>query len=114
MALTQPQQELIASALRTKISKPCPSCGEPNKRQLMPHLAIVKMYDGGTDLTPTKNAFLNFARSQAPRVLPTSPVSAFPAGISCCTNCGFVELYNLHVLGIASELGLPDAGVPIG
>jgi predicted nucleic-acid-binding Zn-ribbon protein len=31
-----------------------------------------------------------------------------------CTNCGYMEFYNVHVLGIAGALGVPNPGVPIG
>jgi hypothetical protein len=41
-----------------------------------------------------------------------------PKGMPCiavvCGNCGYTEFYNVHALGVASLLGVPNPGVPIG
>jgi len=36
-----------------------------------------------------------------------------PCVVTVCQNCGFVEHYNIHVLGLAEALDMPPAGSPL-
>ena len=120
------QLAVIAKALGAKVKMPCPSCTQPNKRQLMPDVLLLSFRpqeDPAVERWRTYNEAASGSMraamaAQPPRMLPGTPTGpvqfSLPCVVTTCMNCGYTEMYNVHVLGIGRELGLPDPGVPLG
>src|SRR5690349_20353113 len=108
MAFTAQQMQGVSRILGEKIKNGCPSCGEMNRRSLVPELYVLSSYVrpplglffgdlttvtlGPKPLGPIGNVALG------PQV---QPQSSAPCVMTVCTNCRFTELYNIHVLALA-------------
>ena len=120
MPFNTDQLAIIATALGGKVKMPCPSCSQPNKRQLMPDMLLLSFRPDPNPIaqwgTPSWVGPAS-GRMNVPMMpgIPTGPVQfALPCVVTVCMNCGYTEMYNVHVLGIGKELGVPDPGVPLG
>ena len=113
MSFSQDQEQAVIKALGEKLAKNCPACDKA-QRQLMPDLIIftlqsspprgtVRVGPGGRTTTITM---------PHPGTVSMSP--SLPCIVVICGNCGFTEFYNVHRLGVAAALNVPDPGVPIG
>lgn len=96
MPFSEQQIEEVRKVLLPKIIKPCPSCGQINKRNVVPELWLVAGFD------------LKKKHGQP-------PIADFfmPCVIILCSNCGYIEQYNVHVLGLAQVLDVPPANEPM-
>jgi hypothetical protein len=65
----------------------CPVCKSEDTLTLVPGIAYIKLYVSESTVS-----------GLAPHVL------------FSCTVCGFTQFHNIHVLGIAEELGFPGGG----
>jgi len=104
MAFTSEQQQKITDKLGVKIAQPCPGCGQ-NMRRLIPEL--VSLTTSPTPVQIPLNA-LYWGRGKMPP--PPFQPSFLPCIVVLCMNCGFTELYNVHILGVADVLGIPPPG----
>lgn len=90
MPLTKEQQDLAIKTANAKAKKlRCVACGQ-NDWNLLGHLVYL------------------------PVGPPTLPAGFSPCIMVTCKVCGNTLFFNVHVLGIAKELGVPPPGVPIG
>jgi hypothetical protein len=118
MPFTPEQMQGVARILGEKIKNGCPSCGQMNRRSLIPDLYVLSSYVRAPgsfflgDLTPVTVGHLPLgtignAMSNVPQVQST------PCVMTVCSNCGFTELYNIHVLALAQLLNVPAPGTPL-
>jgi hypothetical protein len=110
MAFTPQQVGQILRVLGLKVTQPCPSCAQIQKRQIVSELFLLTAIR--TPATAPVTALSTLAAMGAPTNIPAAPQS-LPCISTICTNCGFTELYNVHVLGLAAALGVPPPGAPI-
>lgn len=96
MPFTAIQQQKIISALDSKVTLACASCGQ-SRRQLIPDLLPIHLQG---DSIKGLEAF-----RLGPITLPSIAV--------VCGNCGRTEIYNVHALGVAADLGIPPPGSPV-
>ncbi len=117
----------VARILGEKIKNPCPSCGEMNRRSLIPDLYVLSSYVrpsigafygdlypvtlGPIPPPPKPSGTIGAAMGPVPPQV--TPQSSAPCVMTVCTNCGFTELYNIHVLALAELLNVPAPGTPL-
>lgn len=116
MSFTPQQQQQVIAVLDAKVRGPCPYCGVRN-RQLQPDLVLFQAQELVAISIPVPHyqsipTFFGYAP-------PNSSIQLMPRGVyPCiaviCLNCGRMEFYNVHVLGVGQILGVPAAGEPIG
>ena len=107
MPFNQNQESAVIKALGEKITQPCPACAK-SMRQLIPDLYLFQLH---TSIQKPVYRALEGARRSATMPPPgtiTSGLTALPSVVVVCGNCGFTEFYNVHRLGVAVELGLPE------
>src|SRR5579871_596830 len=131
MAFLSYQLERVKSALSSKLSTACPGCNLPGRRQVMPDLFLFVSHTPYPPPPPnpykvpspppgSPASILGRLRRIPPGLAnPTMPPpgatpSTMPCVVTVCTNCGFTEFYNVHVLGVASDLGVPPPGDFLG
>jgi hypothetical protein len=90
--MTPYQLEKVHAALADKL-KPCPGCGVPETLIVMDKYLLVPLHD-----TPSST---------------TAAASVMPCVVLCCSNCGQVQTHNIHKLGVADFLGIPDPTRPL-
>jgi hypothetical protein len=78
----------IIAALNEKANRPCEACGVNNWSVLSDYSIFPLMSD--------------------PRVQSTDRF--LPCVVVVCMNCGRTQFFNVHILGLGSELGFPEAG----
>lgn len=88
MPLTSEQIVKVKEVLDSKLRHACSSCGLENRWVVMP----------GISLIPT----ISHVELNAPAE------NIIPAILVVCSNCGLTQTYNIHVLGLAQVLGVPD------
>jgi predicted nucleic-acid-binding Zn-ribbon protein len=88
MALTLEQSQKVIDALNGKSRGKCPICGQTNLI-VMSEMVMLPMH------------------SKLPADAAESPESTMPCVLSACKNCGNVQMFNVHILGIASDLDIP-------
>jgi hypothetical protein len=124
MPFTPQQMQGVARILGEKIKHGCPSCGEMNRRSLVPELYVLSSY-----VRPPVGLFLKdlnpYSSEAVPGGLetigniyqqshqPLPPQLSAPCVMTVCTNCGFTELYNIHVLALAELLNVPAPGTSL-
>jgi len=118
MGFSNVQVDAILKAFTEKIKQPCPACAELNRRQLV---GDVFMIPGGYQPVHPMGIARAAAIMSGTSIPPTQivnmipePSITIPALCLTCTNCGFTEFYNIHVLGLANVLNIPTAGNPLG
>jgi hypothetical protein len=127
VAFTQQQKEAVGTALVSKITKPCPSCGKSMRQFLqdlymfasaVPPQPVINQYgrySGVVGQSPGPDqSFTPYWGSNSNAYWPDPEPAAMPCICVVCMNCGLTEFHNVHVLGLAEALGIPKAGVPIG
>jgi len=90
MSRTPYQLERIREALNQKILRPCPVCGQESTRTIYDDYHMLSL-----SVSPTTTQLAQ---------------NVIPCVVVVCSNCGFVELHNVHVLGLAEVLGIPKPG----
>lgn len=93
MAMTEYQYTKIREALVSKNIKACSSCGVPETFVVMDKFYLMPMHSTPQTTAPTDV------------VIPCVAIS--------CSNCGLVNVFSIHALGIAEVLGIPGPGVAI-
>ena len=92
MALTAYQIQKIYEALSSKV-KPCSSCGERESFVILNKVHLLELRDSPSS---TEEAY-----------------SIVPCVVLTCSNCGHVQLHNVHRIGVAEVLGIPAPGEAI-
>jgi hypothetical protein len=87
MPFTKTQTLQVIAALTRKTKGICPMCGGGDL-VVISQLANIQVHSG-----------LNFGFSGVEGVLPSV--------VTVCKNCGNVQFFNAHVLGVSKELNLP-------
>ena len=87
MPFTKTQTLQVVATLTRKTKGICPMCGSADLA-VMSQLANIHVYSG-----------LNFGLGGGEGVLPSV--------VTVCKNCGNVQFFNAHVLGVTKELNLP-------
>lgn len=82
----------VVEVLTEKVPAKCPFCGHDDI-DVQNMMALVPLYSG-----------LAFP------LIPANAHGIMPSLVCVCKNCGNTQLYNIHVLGLAEELGVPPAG----
>jgi len=117
MPFTPEQSDKIVRALNPKIVNPCPVCAQAGTRQLQPDLALLTLGGAAQSPPPPPTSVMGLVKRMPPPGTPTLPLPypiALPCAVLVCKNCGHTELFNIHVLNLAKELGIPVQGAPIG
>jgi len=109
MSFTKEQLEQVLRIFNSKITKPCPACGQAGKRRLVKDLFLLQSFQWPVAVVPPIPNYIppNQIGSQAPGTF------ILPCIITTCGNCGYTELYNIHILGLAEILGVPPPGTPM-
>jgi|SRR5579862_5249923 len=128
MPFTPEQDQAIGKALGEKVKSPCPSCGQ-FRRSYLPDLVLFPLYAGPppavlrlfNTIAERKKAtnvgemMQNLGQRSQPHSVPYKPTAtAVPSIVVVCGNCGFMEFYNVHALGVANALGIFSSVVPHG
>jgi hypothetical protein len=123
MPFTAEQMQEVARVLGGKITESCPSCGQVNRRSLVPELYVFSSYVRPASvfwgdlrpvtLGPNPLGTIGSAMGHVPVSTQVQPQSSAPCVMTVCTNCGFTELYNIHVLALAELLNVPAPGTPL-
>jgi hypothetical protein len=111
MSFSQQQEQTVIKALGEKLANNCPACDKA-QRELMPDLMLFLLQS-----TPPRGTIHTGARTTTITMPPPGTVSmspSLPCVVVICGNCGFTEFYNVHRLGVAAALGVPEPGVAIG
>jgi hypothetical protein len=109
MPFSPEQQFKVIETLGQKLRTNCPGCDQ-RRRQLMPDLVLFQIHQQPATLQGL--AWGNRSTMPPPGSYFVSPT--LPCVVVICENCGFTEFYNVHRLGIAGVLNVPDPGVPLG
>ena len=91
---TPEQMSAIIKRLTEMASDVCPKCRK-NRMLVLPGITLLP-------ITSTHN--LVFA----------NPSGIIPCIAVMCADCGSMQFFNVHVLGLARELGVPAPETPIG
>jgi hypothetical protein len=129
MPFTPEQMQGVGRILSEKIKESCPSCGESNRRSLVPELYVLSSYVRpslatffgdmyppvtlGPPLKPRPQSGTIGEAMMGHVPQQPAPPSSAPCVMTVCTNCGFTELYNIHVLALAQLLNVPAPGTPL-
>jgi len=124
MPFDSTQQAAVIKVLGEKITQPCPACNL-FRRQLMPEMYVFPAFapvknplDAYSDYAGTLRSLAEFPTKKMPPPGYARPSEHAPPAMPCvsviCTNCGFTEFYNIHILGVADALKIPKPGVPLG
>lgn len=122
MPFTLQQTQEITRVLSDKIKQGCPSCGEANRRSLVPELYVLSSYVKPSishffgDLSPVSlgpKPLGSLSDIVSGPLSQPQPQSSAPCVMTVCSNCGFTELYNIHVLALAQLLNVPAPGTPL-
>ena len=97
---TDEQLKAVAAALEEKAKDICPICAS-TQMSVIPGIAMIPVYGP-----------VGPAGEPRPFIFP-SPEVVLPNIAVLCVNCGFTELFNVHVLGVAEILNLPKGGEPL-
>jgi hypothetical protein len=119
VSLTKDQQDQVIKKIASTIKKSCPSCDLLGKRQLVPEVYLVNaMITNPPPPTPRPHPGMTLAEAARLSASPPPALIQYPNVMPCvstiCSNCGYVEFYNVHRLGLAEALTIPPPGVPIG
>ena len=107
MPFSEEQMKVVTDILNAKITPACPGCGQENRRQVMPEVFVIpgrtpQPLTATPGLTPTPGT-----------LTPVMATVIMPCVVTVCTNCGYVEFYNVHTLGLAGVLGVAAPGQPL-
>jgi hypothetical protein len=89
MPMTPYQLERAHEALSGKVHA-CPSCRVPETFVVSDKFFMMGMHESPTTTTPASNVM--------------------PCLALICNNCGLIQIHNVHVLGLAEVMGIPNPG----
>jgi hypothetical protein len=89
MSMTPYQLQRAYDALNGKVHA-CPACNLP-----LTFIVSDKFFMMGIHDSPTTT---------------TVPTRVMPCFILTCSNCGHIQLHNVHALGLAEVMGIPNPG----
>jgi hypothetical protein len=90
MPFTEEQIKEVGKALSARMPNSCTSCAKENTRTIAPEVFVASGYD-----------------LKKKHFYPLIPDAFLACVVTVCSNCGNVEFYSVHALGLGSVLGVP-------